>query len=94
MTILGVTYTRLQMPNNHTLYLYTHPLFEEVYEGAGVIVDREYFRLIPYGDNAMFTFHEDIQENDRAGQANEWQIICTCEPRMIEPHGIVKRYAA
>jgi len=84
--MMGQNFTKYLAPGGITLYMKVHHLFTEDYEGAGLIIDPTRARLRPYGNQGVLQYHKDIQENDRAGVADEWRIIYSLEVDRIEPH--------
>ena len=66
--------------------MYKHDLFVEAYAGSGLIVDPTAVKQRPYGTQGSFRHLTNIQENDRAGVADEWQIIQSVEVSRFEPH--------
>jgi hypothetical protein len=83
----GLTFTKYLAPDNVTYLMYRHHGFTNAYAGAGLIVDPMYARIRPYGTQGTMRLLTNIQENDRAGIADEWQIIFSLEVDRIEPHG-------
>jgi len=84
---LGLALIRYIAPNGKVLYMIHHHMFEESYEGAGLILDPQYAEIRPYGTQGAFQFHPEIQPNDVAGIADEWRIIASLEVGRTEPHG-------
>lgn len=82
----GLTFTKYLAPDNVTYLMYRHHGFTNAYAGAGLIVDPMYARIRPYGTQGTMRLLTNIQENDRAGVADEWQIIFSLEVDRIEPH--------
>ena len=91
VTRLGVAFTRYLAPNGKVLWLHNHHMFEEEYEGHGCIVDMDGIELLPFGKNALLSFHGDIGENDLAGEAFEWRILGTLECKREDWHGYITK---
>lgn len=85
---LGLAVLEYLAPNGKRLYMVQHYMFEEYYEGGGLIVDPDYCEMRPYGTQGTLQLHQNIQENDRAGIADEWRILASLQVDRIEPHGI------
>ena len=86
---LGVVYTKYKAPNGDILKIFQHHMLTDEYAGAGFIIDPNYTRLKGYGNNPMFSFHSEIQENDRAGEANEWRALFTLQCSLPEADGYI-----
>lgn len=84
---LGLHITRYLAPNGKVLNIQQHHMFEEAYEGAGLIVDHQYVDFRGFQENGNFQHHTNIQANDVAGQANEWRLIATVVVKRTEMHG-------
>jgi len=84
---LGLAITKYQAPNGKIINITQHYALSDDHEGSGLIVDMKYARLRPYGTKGAFRYLTDQQENDRAGIADEWQIIASLEVPRVEPHG-------
>jgi len=84
---LGLAILEYKAPNGKILYLHQHYMFEEGYEGAGLIVDPEYIGVRPYGTQGAIKLHTEIQPNDAAGVADEWRILAGLQVDRTEPHG-------
>lgn len=87
VNMFGLEFTQYLAPDNVTYLMYKHDLFKEEYAGAGLIVDPTAIKLRPYGSQGSMRQLTNIQENDRAGIADEWQIIFSTEVSRFEPHG-------
>jgi len=61
-------------------------MFEEAYEGAGLIIDHQNIDYRGFSENGNFQHHENIQANDVAGVANEWRLIATIVVKRTETH--------
>ena len=85
--VFGLAFTQYLAPDNKTYLIYNHHLFTNAYAGAGLIVDPEAARIRPYGTQGTMRHLTNIQENDRAGVADEWQILFSLEVSRTEPHG-------
>ena len=83
----GLQFVKYLAPNGITYWMYQHHLFSDDFAGYGLIVDPMAARIRPYGTQGVLRLLTDIQENDRAGVADEWQIIFSLEVSRIEPHG-------
>lgn len=77
--------------NGINLYMRIHHLLVEDYQGSGFIIDPTQARIRPYGTQGVFQFHPDIQENDRAGVADEWRILGSLEVSSVFPHGYIHK---
>jgi len=86
-TRLGMKFVVLLAPDNKRYLMRRHHLFTESHQGFGLIIDPQYARIRPYGTQGVMRLLTEIQENDRAGIADEWQIIFSLEVDRIEPHG-------
>jgi hypothetical protein len=86
VNFLGLEFTKYLAPDNVTYLMYRHHLLKETYAGAGLIIDPTYCRIRPYGTQGTMRLLTNIQENDRAGIADEWQIIFSLDVSRIEPH--------
>jgi len=84
-TVLGMHFNTYVAPNGTRLHYRDHHLMVEDYENAGLIIDPTRARIRPYGTQGVMRLLTDIQENDRAGVADEWQIIYSLEIDRIEP---------
>lgn len=84
---LGLHITRYLAPNGKTLNIQQHHMFEESYEGAGLIVDHAAIDFRGFSKNGNFQHHTQIQANDVAGIANEWRLISTIVVKRTETHG-------
>jgi hypothetical protein len=84
---LGLAILEYLAPNGKRLYLHQHYMFEEGYEGAGMIVDPDYAKVRPYGSQGIIKLHEEIQAPDAAGIADEWRILASLQVDRTEPHG-------
>lgn len=87
VTMFGIEFTQYLAPDNTTYLMYKHDLFINDYAGAGLIVDPTAIKKRPYGSQGTMRQLTNIQENDRAGIADEWQIIYSIEVSRFEPHG-------
>jgi hypothetical protein len=87
VTKLGLRFQVLLAPDGKRYLMRRHHLFVETHAGFGLIVDPQYARLRPYGTQGVMRLLTEIQENDRAGIADEWQVIFSLEVDRIEPHG-------
>ena len=87
VNMFGLEFTKYLAPDNKTYLFYMHHLLKEEYAGAGLIVDPSAIKIRPYGTQGTMRLLENIQENDRAGVADEWQIIYSLEVSRFEPHG-------
>ena len=86
VNMYGLEFTKYLSPDNKIYYMHMHHLLKNDYAGAGMIIDPEYLKIRPYGTQGTMSLQTDIQENDRAGTADEWQIIMSLEVSRIEPH--------
>ena len=93
-TILGQNFTIYLAPGGIKIYMTVHHLMTDVYSGAGLLIDPTRARIRPYGTQGVFRYLEGIQENDRAGVKDEWQIIGSLEIDRIDPHMWVEDVAA
>ena len=84
---LGLAIREYLAPNGKRLFLHQHYMFEEAYEGAGLIVDPDYISVRPYGSQGVIKLHEEIQAPDAAGIADEWRILAGLQVDRTEPHG-------
>ena len=84
--VMGVDIMRYRAPGGKIISLVHHHMFEQAYEGAGILVDHMFADLRPYSKNGAFQYHPDIQAPDIAGMANEWRIIASMEWGRSEPH--------
>ena len=84
---LGLAILEYLAPNGKRLYLHQHYMFEEGYEGFGMIIDPDYCGVRPYGSQGTIKLHTEIQANDAAGIADEWRIIAGLQVDRTEPHG-------
>lgn len=84
---MGLAVSEYVAPNGKILYMHQHYMFEEGYEGAGLIVDPDYIKIRPYGSQGVVKLHEEIQAPDAAGIADEWRIIAGLQVDRTEPHG-------
>ena len=84
---LGLAILEYKAPNGKILYLHQHYMFEEGYEGFGLIVDPEFIGVRPYGTQGVIKLHTEIQANDAAGVADEWRILGGFQVDRTEPHG-------
>jgi len=87
VNMFGIEFTKYLAPDNTTYLMYKHDLFINDYAGAGLIVDPTAIKKRPYGSQGTMRQLTNIQENDRAGIADEWQIIFSIEVSRFEPHG-------
>ena len=85
--VMGVDIMRYRAPGGKIISLVHHHMFEQSYEGCGILVDHMYSDLRPYSKNGAFQYHPNIQAPDIAGKANEWRIIASMEWGRSEPHG-------
>ena len=85
---LGLAILEYLAPNGKRLYMHQHYMFEEGYEGGGMIVDPQYAKVRPYGSQGIIKLHEEIQANDAAGIADEWRILGSLQVDRVEPHGL------
>lgn len=83
----GLAFLEYLAPDGKTYYLRRHHLFNGEMAGYGMIVDPAFAKLRPYGTQGTMRLMTEIQENDRAGIADEWQVIFSLEVSRIEPHG-------
>jgi len=83
----GLMFVKYLAPNGVTYWMYQHHLFTEDHAGYGLIIDPMAARIRPYGTQGVLRLLTEIQENDRAGIADEWQLIMSLEVSRIEPHG-------
>jgi len=83
----GLTVTKYLAPDNKIYNIVHHHLFTNAYAGAGLIVDPEEAQIVPYGTQGTMRYNPEIQENDRAGIADEWQVIFSLRVLRTEPHG-------
>jgi len=83
---LGLHITRYMAPNGKILNIQQHHMFEEAYEGAGLIIDHQNIDYRGFSENGNFQHHENIQANDVAGVANEWRLIATIVVKRTETH--------
>lgn len=83
----GIVVTKYLAPDNKIYNIFHHHLFTNYYAGAGLIIDPEYAQISPYGTQGTMRYNPEIQENDRAGIADEWQIIFSLRVLRTEPHG-------
>jgi hypothetical protein len=90
INFLGLEFTKYIAPDNVTYYMRRHHLLKEGYAGAGLIVDPTAVRIRPYGTQGQMRLLTNIQENDRAGIADEWQVIFSLEVDRIEPHAWIE----
>lgn len=91
INILGMSFTRYMAPNGRTLMMHHHHMYEQEYEGWAQIIDLKSLALLPFGKNKLFTLHENIQENDLAGEKHEWRFLATLEISRNEYNGLIKR---
>ncbi len=84
---LGLAVLEYLAPNGKRLFLHQHYMFEEGYEGAGMIIDPDYVKIRPYGTQGTIKLHTEIQPNDAAGLADEWRVIAGLQVDRTEPHG-------
>lgn len=84
---LGLAVLEYLAPNGKRLFLHQHYMFEEGYEGAGLIVDPDYVKIRPYGTQGIIKLHEEIQANDAAGVADEWRLLASIQADRTEPLG-------
>ncbi len=89
LTMLGIALTEYRAPNGKRIRMFDHHMFEEDYEGMGLLFDLAYWDFRPYGTQGSFQLHEDIQAPDLAGFTNEWRIIATNVFNRTEPHGYI-----
>jgi len=92
-TILGMAFETYKGPNGLKLHFMDHHLMVNDWENAGLIIDPTRARVRPYGSQGVMRLLTDIQENDRAGVADEWQIIYSLEVDRFEPHGWMDKAA-
>ncbi len=88
--IMGVDIMKYRAPGGKIISLVHHHMFEEAYQGCGILVDHLFADLRPYSKAGAFQYHPNIQANDVAGLANEWRIIASMEWGRSEPHGWVQ----
>ena len=84
---LGLHITRYLAPNGKVLNIQQHHMFEQAYDGAGLIVDHASLDMRGFSENGNFQHHTNIQANDVPGEANEWRLISTVVVKRVEPHG-------
>jgi len=71
-----------------TLYIATSYMFENDYEGMGVVLDMENIDLLPYaGFNT--TLRTNLQENDRLGWKDEYLTMSTMRVRLEKTHRVL-----
>lgn len=85
-TILGQNFVEYLAPGGISIFMTVHHLMTDVYEGSGLLIDPTRARIRPYGTQGVFRYLENIQENDRAGIKDEWQIIGSLELDRFDPH--------
>lgn len=93
-TILGQNFQIYLAPGGIRIFMTVHHLMTDVYAGSGLLVDPTRARIRPYGTQGVFRYLENIQENDRAGTKDEWQIIGSLELDRVDPHMWVEDVAA
>ena len=86
--MFGLTFESYRAPGGKEVLIREHHLFSDDHEGKGLIVDPSYAEVRPYGTQGTIRLLTDIQENDRAGIKDEWQVIFGLQLNRIEPHGI------
>jgi len=89
INMFGIEFTKYLAPDNKVYLMYHHHLFVEDHSGFGLIVDPAYIKNRPYGTQGTMQLATNIQENDRAGIADEWRIIHSLEVSRFEPHGVL-----
>lgn len=87
VTKFGLAFREYVAPDGKTYYLHPHHLFNGEMAGYGLIVDPAFAKIRPYGTQGVMRLLTEVQENDRAGVSDEWQIIFSLEISRIEPHG-------
>jgi hypothetical protein len=92
--ILGQNFMIYLAPGGIKIYMTVHHLMTDVYSGSGLMIDPKRARIRPYGKQGVFRYLESIQENDRAGMKDEWQIIASLEVDRVDPHMWVEDKAA
>jgi hypothetical protein len=86
VTVFGLQFTKYLAPDNVTYLMYRHHALKEDYAGAGLIVDPDFVAIRPYGTQGTVRLMTDVQENDRAGVSDEYQVIFSFQIDRIEPH--------
>lgn len=86
--MFGLTFEQYKAPGGKSVLIREHHLFSDDHEGKGLIVDPSYAEIRPYGSQGTIRLLTDIQENDRAGIKDEWQVIFGLQVSRQEPHGI------
>lgn len=85
----GLSFEQYKAPGGKTVLIREHHLFSNDHEGKGLIVDPTVVKLRPFGSQGTIRLLEGIQENDRAGIKDEWQVIFSTQVDRIEPLGII-----
>lgn len=88
--VLGVNVIKYLAPGGKMISLVHHHMFEQDYEGWGILVDHQFAELRPFTKNGAFQYHPNIQAPDVAGMANEWRIIASMEWGSSAPHGLIQ----
>ena len=87
--VFGLTFEQYKAPGGKSVLIREHHLLSNDHEGKGVVIDPTEANIRPYGTQGTIRLLENIQENDRAGIKDEWQVIFSLEVSRSEPHGII-----
>jgi hypothetical protein len=83
-TEFGVNITRYNAPGGKTVDLINDENFTDAYEGFGMIIDHEAFKLVPFSEEGLFQWHPNMQAQDVAGVIHEFRIIGTFQVSRAE----------
>lgn len=86
-TTFGVNITRYLAPGGKIVDLINDENFTDGYEGFGLMVDHESFKLVPFAEEGLFQWHPNMQAQDVAGVIHEFRIIGTVQVSRAEHLG-------
>lgn len=85
----GLSFESYRAPGGKEVLIREHHLFTGDREGQGIVVDPGSAMVRGYGTQGTIRLLENIQENDRAGLKDEWQVIFSLQVPRVEPHGYI-----
>ncbi len=83
-TEFGVNITRYLAPGGKTVDLINDENFTDAYEGFGMLIDHEAFKLVPFSEEGLFQYHPNMHDQDVAGVIHEFRIIGTFQVSRAE----------
>jgi hypothetical protein len=83
-----LNFVQYNAPNGDTINITQHKKLVKSYEGAFFMADPMYIDFVPFSSLGAFQYHENIQDNDLAGVANEYRILFTLRTRFTDWHAI------